>query len=54
MHSEMSETRHHPQRMVTDWPSVRVMYIVVERPKGTAMMAKELRNLLACPLKLRG
>ena len=48
MAREMRETSTQPQRMVTDWPSVRVMYIVVERPKGTAMMAKELRLKSAC------
>lgn len=42
MASEMRETRTQPQSTVTDCPSVRVIYIVVERPKGTAMMAKEL------------
>jgi hypothetical protein len=41
MQTEMRETRIQPQRMVTDWPLVRVMYSVVLRPKGTAMMAKE-------------
>lgn len=45
MAREIKETRTQPQRMVTDWPSVRVMYIVVLRPKGTAMMAKELCTL---------
>ncbi len=42
MQSEIRETRTQPQRIVTDCPSVRVMYIVVDRPKGTAMIAKEL------------
>jgi hypothetical protein len=45
MQSEIRETRIQPQSKVTDCPSVRVMYIVVLRPKGTAIMAKELRAL---------
>lgn len=44
MAMEMSVTRTQPQRTVTDWPSVKVMYKVVLRPKGTAMMANELQN----------
>jgi hypothetical protein len=32
MHREMRETKTQPQIMVTDWPSVNVMYIVVLRP----------------------
>lgn len=38
----MSETTIQPQKTETDWPSVRVMYIVVLSPKGTAMMANDL------------
>ena len=30
-----------PQRIVTLWPSVKVMYIVVERPYCTAMIAND-------------
>lgn len=53
MHMEMSETRTQPQRTVTAWPLVRVMYIVVERPKGTAMMANERPSTLSM-LRFRG
>ena len=36
MQREMRETRTQPQRTVTDWPSVRERYSVVEKPYGTA------------------
>lgn len=38
---EIKLIRTQPQRTVTLCPSVRVMYIVVDRPYGTAMMANE-------------
>jgi len=44
MQSDIKLTRTQPQRMVTDWPSVNVMPIVVLRPNGTAMMAKDLTS----------
>lgn len=53
MLSDISETSTQPQRMVTLCPSVRVMYIVVESPYGTAMMAKERPRTLSM-LRLRG
>lgn len=53
MHSEMSDTRTQPQMTVTAWPLVRVMYIVVERPNGTAMMANDRPRTLSM-LRFRG
>jgi predicted transcriptional regulator len=41
MLTEIKLINTQPQRMVTLWPSTRVMYIVVERPYGTAIMAKD-------------
>ena len=41
MLTEIKLIRTQPQRMVTLWPSVKVMYMVVERPYGTAMMAND-------------
>ena len=41
MLTEMKLINTQPQRIVTLWPSTRVMYIVVERPYGTAIMAND-------------
>jgi hypothetical protein len=41
MLTEIKLINTQPQRIVTLWPSVRVMYMVVERPYGTAMMAND-------------
>lgn len=41
---EMIETHIQPQNTATPCPSVRVMYKVVDRPKGTAIIAKDLRG----------
>lgn len=51
MESEIRETRTHPHRTVTDCPSVKEMYIVVEIPNGTAMIAKDLILELALARK---
>jgi hypothetical protein len=53
MQREMMETRIQPYKTVTACPFVRVMYMVVDRPKGTAMMAKERPRMLSM-LRLRG
>lgn len=41
MLTEMKLINTQPQRIVTLWPSTRVMYIVVDRPYGTAMIAND-------------
>jgi hypothetical protein len=41
MLTEMKLINTQPQRIVTLWPSTRVMYIVVERPYGTAIIAND-------------
>ena len=46
MHIEMRETRIQPHSMVTLCPSVSVMYMVVDRPKGTAMIANDSPSTL--------
>lgn len=39
MASEIRETKHQPHIIVTDWPSVRVMYIVVLKPYYSFFLA---------------
>lgn len=38
---EIKLIKTQPQSTVTLWPSVKVMYMVVERPYGTAIMAND-------------
>ena len=40
----MRVTSSQPQMTVTDWPSVREMVMVVLRPKGAAIIAKDLHT----------
>lgn len=53
MDSEINDTRTQPQRIVTLCPSVRPVNMVVESPKGTAMIANESPNTDNM-LRLRG
>ena len=41
MLTEVKLIKTQPQSTVTLWPSVKVMYMVVERPYGTAIMAND-------------